>query len=216
MAPAAAAVGAQVAAGAHRAAAAGARRGGDRRTRRRLSAGSPTTSRSTPNGLPDSSPRRVRRSGAATPRWRSACWLRRRWRSAASRTTVCPIRRAGGRGATPAGASGGGRRGSGRGGTGAWLRGAVHRRPRGLRAGQPVPRAGVGSADASLSTRPVDPLTPSPPMAVPVCCLAAELGIEPGPALRDIEQAILTHDRRLLNSSVRSLRVWVRRTCRPR
>ena len=30
--------------------------------------------------------------------------------------------------------------------------------------------------------------------------LAAELGIEPGPALRDIEQAILTHDRRLLST----------------
>ena len=33
--------------------------------------------------------------------------------------------------------------------------------------------------------------------------LAAELGIEPGPALRDIEKAILTHDPRLVPSASR-------------
>ena len=38
--------------------------------------------------------------------------------------------------------------------------------------------------------------------------LAAELGIEPGPALRDIEQAILTHDRRLLSDASPELLVY--------
>ena len=34
--------------------------------------------------------------------------------------------------------------------------------------------------------------------------LAAELGIEPGPALRDVEQAILTHDPRLVSAAAAS------------
>ena len=46
--------------------------------------------------------------------------------------------------------------------------------------------------------------------------LAAELGIEPGPALRDVEQAVLTHDPRLVPASSRRRRLWAARTCRPR
>ena len=90
MAAGSAAVGPQVTAGAHRAASAGAWSGGDRRTRWRVSA------RSRPRRSRRRTCRRAGRRGtrgdpaSATPRWRSACWLRRVWRSAASPTRVCP------------------------------------------------------------------------------------------------------------------------------
>ena len=43
---------------------------------------------------------------------------------------------------------------------------------------------------------------------------ATELGFEPGPALRELERSILTHDPSLRRRS--PARAWVRRTCRRR
>ena len=45
--------------------------------------------------------------------------------------------------------------------------------------------------------------------------LAAELGLEPGPALRGIEQSILIHDPRLLRKRAESVSAWAARICRP-